>query len=152
MTWKMMKGKRPAKKSTKGKQPAKGKKTKKTSISMSLLTYKFHALGDYVEMIHQRGTTDSYSTQTASIPLENSRREHLMKILKKKKEQLSVDGEVPQVSSTTEYVTSKEGKEFKDACTWMQESEEDPFFKKANFTNQDMLDLTIDGNNCIYQH
>ncbi|KAF9643367.1 hypothetical protein BDM02DRAFT_3191755 [Thelephora ganbajun] len=51
----------------------------------------------------------------------------------------------------------------------MQESEEDPFFKdffwrlkehllsqvleqKANFTNQDMLDLTIDGNNRIYRH
>jgi len=63
----------PAKKSTKGKQPAKkpatkGKPSEKV-ITMSLLTYKFHALGDYAETIRQRGTTDSYNTQTVSILL-----------------------------------------------------------------------------------
>jgi len=55
---KVTKGKEPAKsapikKSTKGKKPAKkskGKKPEKT-ISMSLLTYKLHALGDYVQTI-----------------------------------------------------------------------------------------------------
>jgi len=30
--------------------------------------------------------------------------------------------------STTEYVTSKEGKEFEDARSWMRENSEDPFF------------------------
>ena len=61
----------PGKKSTKGKQPAKkpatkGKKPEKKAITMSLLTYKFHALGDYAQTIRQRGTTDSYNTQTVS--------------------------------------------------------------------------------------
>jgi len=32
----------------------------------SLKTYKFHALGDYVETIRKYGTTDSYSTEPVS--------------------------------------------------------------------------------------
>ena len=36
---------------------------KSTSQSSNLLTYKFHALGDYVRTIHMFGTTDSFSTQ-----------------------------------------------------------------------------------------
>lgn len=51
-----------------------------------------------------------------------------MRVLKKKKERLSVDGELPQMPSTTEYWTSKEGKEFKDARSWMQENGHDPLF------------------------
>jgi hypothetical protein len=72
---KITKGKEPAKKapvkkSTKGKQPAKkGKGPEKKTISMSLLTYKLHALGDYAQTIRQYGTTDSYSSQTVSILL-----------------------------------------------------------------------------------
>ena len=31
--------------------------------SLNLLTYKFHALGDYVSMIRMFGNTDSFSTQ-----------------------------------------------------------------------------------------
>ena len=46
--------------------------------SFNLLTYKFHALGDYVRTIRMFGTTDSFSTQpvcarpyaSASRPLE----------------------------------------------------------------------------------
>ena len=34
--------------------------------SFNLLTYKFHALGDYVQTIWLFGTTDSYSTQIVS--------------------------------------------------------------------------------------
>lgn len=57
----------PVKKSNKGKQPAKkqtarGKEPKK-AITMSLFTYKLHALGDYVDTIRQFGTTDSYNSQ-----------------------------------------------------------------------------------------
>ena len=52
-----------------------------------------------------------------------------MKILNKKKKQLSVDGELPEVPSTTEYIISKEGKEFRDARAWMQDNKNDPFFK-----------------------
>jgi len=72
---KTTKGKEPAKtapikKSTKGKKPAKkstkGKKSEKKTISMSLLTYKLHALGDYAQTIRQHGTTDSYNSQTVS--------------------------------------------------------------------------------------
>ena len=71
---KVTKGKEPAKKapvkSTKGKQSAKksakGKRPEK-QISMSLLTYKLHALGDYVDTIRRYGTTDSYNSQTVSI-------------------------------------------------------------------------------------
>ena len=33
----------------------------------SLITYKLHALGDYVAHILRFGTTDSYSTQTVSL-------------------------------------------------------------------------------------
>jgi hypothetical protein len=77
----LAKGKQPAKqapikKSTKGKQPAKkptkAKKTEKLPkkpITMSLLTYKLHALGDYAQTIRQRGTTDSYNSQTVNILL-----------------------------------------------------------------------------------
>lgn len=32
------------------------------------------------------------------------------------------------MSSTTEYIISKEGKEFKNARSWMQENGDDPFF------------------------
>lgn len=34
--------------------------------SLNLLTYKFHALGDYVKTILRFGTSDSYSTQVVS--------------------------------------------------------------------------------------
>ena len=51
-----------------------------------------------------------------------------MNLLNKKREQLNADGELPQIPSTTEYITSKEGKEFKDARSWMQENDHDPFF------------------------
>ena len=34
----------------------------------SLWTYKLHSLGDYVRTIRALGTTDSYSTQTVSLP------------------------------------------------------------------------------------
>src|SRR5882762_10380261 len=34
----------------------------------SLWTYKLHSLGDYVWTIQALGTTDSYSTQTVSLP------------------------------------------------------------------------------------
>ena len=33
---------------------------------LNIHTYKFHALGDYVGMIQQYGTTDSYSTEPVS--------------------------------------------------------------------------------------
>ncbi len=36
---------------------------------LSLKTYKFHALGDYVHSIRRFGTTDSYSTQPVSSSL-----------------------------------------------------------------------------------
>lgn len=35
----------------------------KQSKTLNLKTYKDHSLGDYVEMIRQHGTTDSYSTE-----------------------------------------------------------------------------------------
>jgi hypothetical protein len=34
---------------------------------LNLMTYKYHALGDYVDTIRRFGTTDSYSTQSVSI-------------------------------------------------------------------------------------
>ena len=34
--------------------------------SFNINTYKFHALGDYCQMIRKFGTTDSYSTQIVS--------------------------------------------------------------------------------------
>jgi hypothetical protein len=34
--------------------------------SFNLQTYKFHALGDYVESIRRYGTTDSYNTDVVS--------------------------------------------------------------------------------------
>ncbi|KIO10577.1 hypothetical protein M404DRAFT_129317, partial [Pisolithus tinctorius Marx 270] len=34
--------------------------------SFNVLTYKFHALGDYMRTIQMFGTTDSYTTQTVS--------------------------------------------------------------------------------------
>ena len=42
-----------------------GKKQKASGgqARFNLSTYKLHALGDYVDTIHQRGTTDSYNTQ-----------------------------------------------------------------------------------------
>lgn len=36
-------------------------------VKFNLTTYKLHALGDYVSTIRQRGTTDSYNTQTVSL-------------------------------------------------------------------------------------
>jgi hypothetical protein len=35
--------------------------------TLNLFTYKFHALGDYVQTIHLFGTTDSYSTQIVCV-------------------------------------------------------------------------------------
>ena len=42
---------------------SKARKQKK----LNLTTYKYHALGDYVDTIRRFGTTDSYSTQPVSI-------------------------------------------------------------------------------------
>jgi hypothetical protein len=41
-------------------------KLKKKIKSLNLNTYKFHAMGDYVNSIRLFGTTDSYSTQIVS--------------------------------------------------------------------------------------
>ncbi|EIM89453.1 uncharacterized protein STEHIDRAFT_50595, partial [Stereum hirsutum FP-91666 SS1] len=41
-------------------------RTSPTKRLLNLLTYKFHALGDYVSTIQFFGTTDSYSTQIVS--------------------------------------------------------------------------------------
>ena len=40
------------------------RKTANVQVRFNLSTYKLHSLGDYAETIRQRGTTDSYSTQT----------------------------------------------------------------------------------------
>ena len=40
-----------------------------TKARFNLITYKLHALGDYVSTIRQRGTTDSYSTQLVRVSL-----------------------------------------------------------------------------------
>jgi hypothetical protein len=45
-----------------GRQPEPGSGAKKLK-SLNLLTYKWHALGDYVQTIHLFGGTDGYSTQ-----------------------------------------------------------------------------------------
>ena len=37
--------------------------------TLNVQTYKFHALGDYVETIRRYGTTDSYSTALVSLML-----------------------------------------------------------------------------------
>ena len=37
--------------------------------TFNLLTYKLHALGDYVNAIREFGTTDNYSTQVVSLVL-----------------------------------------------------------------------------------
>jgi len=58
-----------------------------------------------------------------------SRRERLVRVLKKRQERLSADGELPQMTSATEYVISKEGKEFEDARAWMQNNNNDPLFE-----------------------
>jgi hypothetical protein len=42
--------------------------SKRKPKSFNLNTYKFHALGDYVETIRMYGTTDSYSTEPVSLP------------------------------------------------------------------------------------
>ena len=39
----------------------------KRGRTLNLFTYKWHALGDYAATIKQFGTTDSYSTQIASL-------------------------------------------------------------------------------------
>ncbi len=39
---------------------------------LNLLTYKFHALGDYIASILRFGSTDSYSTQTVSAPVNRN--------------------------------------------------------------------------------
>ena len=49
----------------KGKQASDASKDPKTKI-FNLSTYKWHALGDYVNTIRRYGTTDNYSTQTVS--------------------------------------------------------------------------------------
>ena len=58
---------RRAKKTAQGKQapaPAALSTTGPLRKAFNLLTYKLHALGDYVTHIIRFGTTDSYSTQT----------------------------------------------------------------------------------------
>ena len=47
----------------KGKGKATRRKATPGKVRFNLSTYKLHALGDYASTIHQRGTTDSYSTQ-----------------------------------------------------------------------------------------
>jgi hypothetical protein len=59
--------------SDKAKNPSSAKtaKTRTTKKIFNLLTYKFHALGDYLDTIRSFGTTDSYTTQivcTSCIP------------------------------------------------------------------------------------
>jgi hypothetical protein len=44
-----------------------GKANGPRPMKFSLRTYKFHALGDYVHTIRRVGTSDSYSTEPASI-------------------------------------------------------------------------------------
>ncbi|PBK84332.1 hypothetical protein ARMGADRAFT_1048265 [Armillaria gallica] len=41
--------------------------TAKLKKKFNLSTYKYHAIGDYPEMIHAFGTTDSYSTQSVGM-------------------------------------------------------------------------------------
>lgn len=41
--------------------------TAKLQKRFNLSTYKYHAMGDYPEMIHAFGTTDSYSTQSVGM-------------------------------------------------------------------------------------
>jgi len=55
-----------------------------------------------------------------------------VRVLKKRQEWLSADGELPQMASTTEYVISKEGKDFEDARSWMQDNNNDPLFDVCN--------------------
>ena len=45
-------------------KPSTKRKTASIQARFNLSTYKLHALGDYAETIRQRGTTDSYNTQT----------------------------------------------------------------------------------------
>jgi hypothetical protein len=49
----------------KGRVVSSGPKRKK----LNLMTYKYHALGDYPDTIRQFGTTDSFSTQPVSFDL-----------------------------------------------------------------------------------
>jgi hypothetical protein len=53
------------KSSSKGKEKAAGNNGKKPK-NLNLLTYKWHALGDYVQAIHLFGGTDGFSTQVVS--------------------------------------------------------------------------------------
>lgn len=45
----------------------KRKKASRNKARFNLSTYKLHALGDYVNTIRRRGTTDSYSTQMVKV-------------------------------------------------------------------------------------
>ena len=56
---------REASKKSQGKASSK-RKGSGTKVKFNLSTYKLHALGDYVNTIRRRGTTDSYSTQMVS--------------------------------------------------------------------------------------
>jgi hypothetical protein len=42
--------------------------------TFNLQTYKYHALGDYVDTIRRYGTTDSYSTEVVSIEFPDGHR------------------------------------------------------------------------------
>ena len=57
---------RQEKSTTKTSMPQKHNSSARKPKQLSLKTYKFHALGDYVQTIRQFGTTDSYSTQHVS--------------------------------------------------------------------------------------
>jgi hypothetical protein len=50
-----------------GSTTARGSRKNKTEGPINLLTYKFHALGDYETTIRTFGITDSYTTQIVSI-------------------------------------------------------------------------------------
>lgn len=53
-----------------GRQQAKSEGAARRRRGMNLLTYKLHALGDYVAQILWFGSTDSYSTQPVSSSMQ----------------------------------------------------------------------------------
>lgn len=49
------------------KQPGTSSSKGRRAKTFNLQTYKYHALGDYVDTIRRYGTTDSYSTEPVSV-------------------------------------------------------------------------------------
>jgi hypothetical protein len=52
---------------SKSKKPTASNSEGRKQKKLNLGTYKYHALGDYVDTIRRFGTTDSYSTQPVSL-------------------------------------------------------------------------------------